>query len=511
MTWTAKNRNRIMTITTRLSLFFLGALAVVLVGFSSTVYLLARTYLNRQVEDRLEAVLNTLTAGAEIEPGGLEWEPHERHLYLDQDLGGGPLPWLVTDADGKWVDGSKHFFPEKRFADSPLAHFTGPSSNPVVQWQERPWLVSQRRLENKNLAVPPSQPQANQQKQLYPALVITGGVSLADVETTLRNLAISLVVVSSGIWLMALVGGRWLCRRALLPVTNMANAARKMDAGDLGQCLPIADTCDEVADLGLAFNDLLARLHESFERHRRFTGDASHQLRTPLTAILGQIEVALRRDRSLDEYQRVLGSVQGQAQFLRQIVEMLLFLARANAEAKLPNLEIIQLTDWLKEHLHEWSTHERFADLRVEADIPLPVEAQPPLLGQLVDNLLDNACKYSQPGTPIVIRLIGDKDSVFLTVEDSGCGIAPDDLPHVFKPFFRSSQARQRGFSGIGLGLAVAERIATAFGGRITASSEPGKGSCFRLQLPQATSVGRNDSTQNPHSQPRDVAPDCKR
>lgn len=499
-----------MTITNRLSLFFLGALAIVLVGFSATVFLLARSYLHRQVEDRLEAALNTMTAAAEIDPGGLEWEPHERHLHLDQDTGGGPIPWIVTDGQGNWVDGSKHFFPDKTLADSPLAHAAIPGSRQVIWWQDQPWLVSQRRLEAKNMVKPPSQPLAGQ-KPLFSVLIVTGGVTLAPVEATLRSLALSLVVVSAGILLLALVGGRWLCRRALLPITSMATVARTINAADLSQRLPNADTGDEVADLGLAFNDLLTRLHESFEQQRRFTGDASHQLRTPLTAILGQIEVALRRDRSLEEYQRVLGSVQGQAQNLRQIVEMLLFLARADAEAKLPNLETIHLADWLKEHLQEWSGHERFADLRMEADACLPVEALPPLLGQLVDNLLDNACKYSPPGTPIVIRLGTDNESVFLAIEDSGCGISPEDLPHVFEPFFRSSQARQKGLGGVGLGLAVAERIAAALKGRLTVSSQPGQGSCFRLLLPQATPAEQDDSRQNPPSQPRDVAPDCKR
>src|SRR5207248_1878113 len=174
--------------------------------------------------------------------------------------------------------------------------------------------------------------------------------------------------------------GRALCRRALAPVTRMAGAARIMSAADLDQRLPAPGSRDELEDLGRAFNGLLGRLQESFERQRRFTGDASHQLRTPLTAILGQIEVVLRRDRPAEDYQRVLTLVQQQAAHLRQMVEMLLFLARADAEARLPHLETLDLARWVPAHLQSWSAHARQADFKTEdvTDGSCWVQAQAP-------------------------------------------------------------------------------------------------------------------------------------
>src|SRR4029077_13550209 len=122
-------------------------------------------------------------------------------------------------------------------------------------------------------------------------------------------------------------------RRALGPVTRMAEAARSMGAADLSERLPTPTSADELADLGEAFNGLLDRLGEALERERRFAGEASHQLRTPLAAVIGQVEVALRRDRSPDEYRRVLDSVLSQAERLRRVVEALLFLARTESDA----------------------------------------------------------------------------------------------------------------------------------------------------------------------------------
>src|SRR5262249_7637251 len=152
----------------------------------------------------------------------------------------------------------------------------------------------------------------------------------------LRRLGWTLAGLSLAVWLVAAGLGRRLCRRALAPVAQMAGAARSIPATEPGQRLPVAATADELGDLGRAFNRLLDRLQEAFERQRRFTGEASHQLRTPLAVLLGQAEVALRRDRPPEEYRRVLTVIAEQAGRLHRLVEMLLFLARADAEAAVP-------------------------------------------------------------------------------------------------------------------------------------------------------------------------------
>ena len=189
---------------------------------------------------------------------------------------------------------------------------------------------------------------------LHRELSLTVGVSLAPIKATLRNLALALAGLSIGLWCVAAISGRWLCRRALVPVTRMAEAARRMKADDLQTRLPSPSTGDELQDLAGAFNGLLTRLEESFERQRRFTGDASHQLRTPVAGMLGQVEVALLRERSPEEYRRVLEAVRSQAVRLRQIVETQLFLARADAESLEPQLETLDLAEWFPAHLESW-------------------------------------------------------------------------------------------------------------------------------------------------------------
>jgi signal transduction histidine kinase len=469
-----------MTLVTRLSLFFLAALAVVLAGFSGALYVLTWAHLHRQAAERAGSALDTLAAAVEHEPGGLEWEAHERRLPFGAGGPGEAVSWEVTDDGGRRVDGSPDGPPDGQADGGSPSWHVARRPDGQADGGSPSWHVARRHLQAEPPAVGRDGPPSGGPKR-YRALTLTAAVPLGPVDATLRRLAVTLVVLSGGVWLSAAVAGRRLSRRGLRPLADMARAARTITAAD--ERLPSPGTGDELADLGGAFNDLLARLQESFERQRRFTGDASHQLRTPLAGLLGQVEVALRRDRDPEEYRRVLRAVQGQAGQLRAIVEALLFLARADAEARTPERERIDLGGWLDRHLESWSGHPRADDLRREPGPggPLPVRAQPALLGQAVDNLLDNACKYSAPGSPITLRPARQGDWVSLAVADRGPGIAAGDLPRVFEPFYRSPRA---GPAGVGLGLAVAARVVAALGGRIEVQSEPGTGSTFTLLLP---------------------------
>ena len=194
--------------------------------------------------------------------------------------------------------------------------------------------------------------------------------------------------------------------------------------------------------------------------------------------------MALRRDREGAEYRRVLGSVRRQADRLRKVVESLLFLARSDADAGLPGREAVDLGAWLPEHVRAaWAGHPRAGDIRVEAT-PARADVHPVLLGELVDVLVDNACKYSPPGTAVTVRAGRRGAGVEVSVEDAGVGLSGADAARVFEPFYRSEGARRRGVEGSGLGLAIAGRIAAAHGGTLGVESAPGRGSRFTLRLP---------------------------
>lgn len=478
-----------MSLASRLSASFLAALAVVLIGFSTSLYALASQHLHRLVEERLDSALTTLAAAAEVGAQGVEWEPDERVLGLGLGHHADQVRWLVRDPSGRLLDRSPNWNPKRLPLDRATATATGSPAGRYVGPDGRPW-----RIRTRWLAAPPSS-EPRDSGPGHDALNLVVFAPLAPTEATLRRLALTVIGLSASLWVAAAVAGRRLCRRALAPLSKMAAAARDADADDPGGRLPVPSTGDELEDLAHAFNGLLARqhetlarLHEALERQRRFTGDASHQFRTPLAGLLSQVDVALRRPRPPEEYQRVLGIVRAKAIQLQQIVESLLFLARSETEAGRPELEVVDLASWVDDHMKLWSNPARLPDLKRVDDHagPLWAQAHPPLLAQALDNLLENACKYSPSGAPITVRTTRIEDAVQLSVEDRGEGLGPEELDRVFEPFYRSPQSRRQGQAGVGLGLSVARRIVTAFGGTITAQAEPGRGSRFLITLPAA-------------------------
>jgi len=479
-----------VTLTTRLLIFFLSMLAVVLVTFSAAIYWLASEDLHHQENDKLTSTLNTISGAIESGRKGVEWEPYShRHSFNPLSVTD-TLVWVVSDDQGIVVDRStgeagSHLWSELS-ESPPFPHVEGDEQRGKIG----DWLVGRRVIRKRERLDEELMEEAERDEHdgtvIYPELTVSAGVSLLPVRATLQRLGTALFGLSLLVWMVMLVAGRWVCRKALSPLQQMADAATEIQADNLAQRLPPVETRDELFTLNLRFNELLDRVHRAFEQQRRFTGDASHQLRTPLTVILGQIEVALRRDRADAEYERVLETVQRRVEQLVQMVESLLFLSRADAETRLPTLESIDLCEWLPERLLEWSEHPRAADIicKIEPQAPCVIKAQPALLGELLNILLDNACKFSEPETSITMRLNSRGNTVDLSVEDQGCGIEPGDLPHLFEPFCRSESARIRGVDGVGLGLSIAKRLADVFGGTVSSSSRPGQGSTFTVQLP---------------------------
>lgn len=460
-----------MTLTTRLTLFFLSALGLVLTAFSITLYLLAHHHLHRQLHDRAAATLATLMARAEIDPEGVEWELKSTRRESEYHHG------AVFQTDGERLEGDAEL---ECYRDQSISEKRGLAA----EIDGRGWHVVRQMIAHPN---PETLPQTLEPNR-YRSLTFVVAYPTAPVDATLRTLASSLAGSSLLVWLAAAFAARWVCRRALRPVTAMAGAARKFSPNQLVERLPLPAAKDELHDLAGAFNDLLTRQQNAFERQKRFTGEASHQLRTPLTAMLGQLEVALRRDRDPGEYRSALTTAKTQALRLQEIVESLLFLARADAEAHRPELQCIDLRTWLGEYLHDtWGAHVRWPDIRLHlptsADIVIKIH--PVLFGQALGNLLENALKFSPPGSDVDVRVESHAGTISLAVSDQGCGISAADQPHIFKPFFRAASARTSGTTGVGLGLAITAHIVETMGGKLIWHSLTGSGSRFQIEFPK--------------------------
>ncbi len=463
-----------MTLVNRVSAFFLIAMALALISFSILLYVLIDRTLNQQFDAHLRAAQNTLVAAIEVEDDDVKWEPSDHTISVGSEEGVEETRWAVIDGRGRMIDHSKNAS-ESDQADL-LTIFR---RSDVGRGRHPDWHFSQHFSK-----APSPKPLAERDVHEYAELTVVVARSVTEMESNLRQLAWIVLGLSLGTLLLAAVGGRWYCNNALRPLKNMVNRARSATTADFRVRLPVAAQQDELSELGGAFNKLLDDLQVAYERQQRFTGDAAHQLRTPLTVLQGQIDVALRRPRSGDEYCRTLDLLREQSMEMHQVVEGLLFLARAEGEGTVPAFEDGDLSLWVEQHVERWRENSRWDDLTLKLEPHCRVATSWGLLGQLFDNLVNNAFKYSDPQTAVTITVRSQPDRVVLDVEDGGRGISSQDQKELFTPFFRAESVRQSGIPGTGLGLPIAARIAAAINGTLECTSELGKGSRFRLILP---------------------------
>jgi heavy metal sensor kinase len=313
------------------------------------------------------------------------------------------------------------------------------------------------------------------------------GIPLDRMEHTLwRYLQVLLVLVPLGV-VLAAAGGVVTARVALGPVDQMTRTARRITAEELGERIAVRGTGDELDRLAQTLNGMLARLEGTFTELRRFAADAAHELRTPLTALKGGIEVAMRADRSGEEYRTVLASSLEEVERLIRLAEDLLLLSRltAGVEEARTRLDLEPLA------LEVFDVGSRLAQgsgvsLRLNEATPALVIGDGRALRRALLNLVENAIKYTPAGGKVELALARHDGRAELSVHDTGPGIEPAQLERIFHPFVRLDEARARSQGGAGLGLAIARSIVLAHGGTIDAESTAGAGSCFTIRLPLA-------------------------
>jgi two-component system OmpR family sensor kinase len=313
--------------------------------------------------------------------------------------------------------------------------------------------------------------------------VLEVATPLAPVEDAMRTVFGIMVALGLAAAAASLAAGRWLADRALGPVLGVTEAARELHASDLTTRLPVPARRDEIGELVEVFNQMLARLEMAFDAQRRFTADASHELRSPLTALKGEIEVARRRPRDAAHYAGVLDSALEEIDRLERILADLLALARPDDDRTAPVfVDVAALAeDVVGRRAAEAAT--RGLALEIRAEPGVGTRATPARLARAIDNLVANALRYTPEGrVTVVVRRAGD--AAVVEVRDTGVGIPADQVDRIFDRFHRVDSSRARDAGGVGLGLAIARQIALVHGGALTVTSEVGAGSTFALRLP---------------------------
>lgn len=313
------------------------------------------------------------------------------------------------------------------------------------------------------------------------------GRSIATDRAALRQRALYLFGAGLALLGIGLFGGWWLTSRALRPVQIISETAARISEGDLSRRIDTSDTRSELGQLVEVLNRTFGRLEEAFERQARFTSDASHELRTPITVMLSQIQTALHRERQPAEYRETLWACQRAAQRMRRLTESLLALAKLDAGQEQLQKERFDLSIVAQESVELVRAPAQERGIEILCDLPpVACDGDAERIGQVALNLLTNAVVFNRRPGRVTIKASRESDGARLTVTDTGPGIPSESLPHIFERFYRVDKSRSHSLGGSGLGLSICKAIVDAHGGTLTAESELGVGSTFTVLVPDA-------------------------
>jgi heavy metal sensor kinase len=308
--------------------------------------------------------------------------------------------------------------------------------------------------------------------------------------------AIDLLVwalLAGGLALAAVVAGV-IAARVVAPLASMTDAAERIQAESLSKRLVSPPhTYDEVSRLAASFNSMLARLEIAHGRLQAFTGDAAHELRTPLAGMKAHVQSALAATPEGDAARPMLDTLLVEVNRLAGLVQRLLILSRVD-EGSMAR-DPVDFSDLVVERVEHARAFANRQEVAMDVTIAQPAQrrADAMLLRQAVDNLLDNAIKYTPCGGHVAVTLSNDATVATLRIADTGVGISPAALPHVFDRFFREDRSRARETGGSGLGLAIVACVVAAHGGTVRVESDPGRGTTFELVLPRVSLVALPD------------------
>ncbi|MEO8899667.1 MAG: ATP-binding protein [Candidatus Dormibacter sp.] len=321
--------------------------------------------------------------------------------------------------------------------------------------------------------------------------------SLEEYDKTTR-LTIALIGATVALLALAAAASAYrLAGRVLRPVRIITATARDLGENSLDRRITLDLPRDEIGMLATTFNEMLDRIEAAFAALRRFTADAAHELRSPLTALRAEVEVVMRRPRDSSDYRATLAVVLGEIERLSGVTDQLLLLARVDAGTLVPRREGIDVSDLLEEVGERWRSLASRSNVAISVRAPGEgtIEADPVLLRRVLDNLLDNAIRHTPPGGRVNLTADHEKANWMLAVEDSGPGVEPAVRPFLFERAHPTADSHRSGSAGLGLSLCAA--IATAHGGHIHLDADKHRGARFVVTLP-VEPAGRDPDLAGP-------------
>lgn len=315
---------------------------------------------------------------------------------------------------------------------------------------------------------------------------ITTAMPLTSSQLVLTSLRNTLFILFPILLLLLFVLSRYLAGKSIAPIVEITSTTNRITRNNLGERVHMPKAKDELHELSSSINDLLDRIENAMLRERQFTSDASHEMRTPLTALRGTLEVLIRRPRTPDEYEGKIRSSLSEIDRMTRILEQLLFLARLDTGSKPKGRDMVFLNPLLKQLLQRYEDDieekQLVLNFRDEQQEEKPV---PEYYANLIfDNLISNAIKYSKKCSELHIKLWNSGGNLYCSIRDNGIGIKEEELPHIFNPFYRAAALEYKEIKGHGLGLSIVKKAADFIEGEVKIESEWGTGTEVTVSIP---------------------------
>ena len=305
------------------------------------------------------------------------------------------------------------------------------------------------------------------------------------ITTTLENLLYILYFILPIILVFAVIGGNFIIYKSFSPFQNILEKLKQINANDLSSRLKTTDTKDEISELINEINNLLSRLENSFEKISQFSSDASHELKTPLTIIKGELEIALRKDRSVEDYKETINRSLYELSGIEQTINDLLFLAKNENEIIIDKKDNFYLDEIVDESINELKNFAKLHKVEIvfEVEDNLEFFGFSNLLKIAIKNVLKNAIQFSFENSKVIVKIFEKDNLLNISIKDFGIGIPLNEQEKIFDKFYRTDKSRNKNSGGTGLGMSILKKIVDIHKGEITIKSEENKETTVTLSF----------------------------
>ena len=455
----------------RLTVWYGGVLSLILIIFASGIFIYFKNSLQDSIDAKIRSIGEVLSSSMTEAHGASVFGNFER--YLENVLGRKPKGKFIQIMDTSGRIGAKM---------SDIEGEALPTSFNALERAMRGEIVYETIERTKPRLRMVTIPIMDNKKVTS---VVQVGTSLEDFDETIRKLLLIMIISIPTSIIVTIVFGYFMAKKALRPVDQIRRAAVKISSSNLDEKIDITGRRDELGRLAETFNAMIGRLKDAFQRINQFSIDVSHELKTPLTILKGETEVALRKEREKDDYQKLLLSNLEEIDRMSCIIDDLLLLSKADTKEIKLNMEEVALRDLIMDVCMNMKVvaDKKSVELQINELEDVRLRGDELKLRRMLLNVVENGIKYSHVGGKVSVSSYVNDGYARIDVKDDGIGISEEDIKYVFDRFYRADRSRKRE-SGSGLGLSISRWIAGAHKGSIEVNSQPTQGSVFTIKLP---------------------------